>query len=60
MKLVKVTVTREGQATIETEGFVGEECIRVTEGLERKLGGQGERTLKPEAYEQEQAREQGQ
>lgn len=60
MKVVKVTVSKTGETTIETSGFTGEECIRATEGLERRLGGQGTRTLKPEAYEQEQGQEQGQ
>lgn len=60
MKLVTVTVKPNGQATIETEGFVGMECVQATAGLERRLGGNGAQVLKPEALVEEQGLEQGQ
>lgn len=40
MKTVKVTMVN-GKPTIDTRGFVGDECLRATEKLEALLSGEG-------------------
>jgi hypothetical protein len=39
-----------GTPTVEAVGFNGSDCAAATEGIERALGGAGDRTLKPEYY----------
>ncbi len=65
MKKIKVTLHKDGTQHIEALGATGEECIEFTRELEQRLGTPvGERTLKPECFEQiseeEQVREHGQ
>ena len=49
----RVTVRVKGdEATVETEGFAGEECLRATERLGVRLGGKEiAYEAKPEMYE---------
>lgn len=53
MKTIKVSVGITGAPTIDTEGFVGEECKNVTKGLEGRFeGGSVDVVEKPEMHEE--------
>jgi hypothetical protein len=52
MKKIKITIAKDGTQKIEVLGAHGEDCIELTEELEKRLGFQvGDRTMKPEAKE---------
>jgi len=51
MPTVRVTIDRKGNATIETDGFSGTACKRVTKNLEDALGGAKSEEFKREYYE---------
>jgi hypothetical protein len=38
MKTITITITSEGETTIETKGFVGAACKDATAALEKALG----------------------
>jgi hypothetical protein len=64
MKKIKITLHKDGTQKIEVIGAVGDECVKLTEELERRLGTQvGERHRKPEydatVAEEERIRESG-
>lgn len=51
-KQVHVTITPEGNVTIEGKGFVGKECDKATAAIEQALMAKGEtvsKVYKPEA-----------
>ncbi len=53
MQEIEVTITPEGKVTIHVIGVKGEDCLALTEDLERALGGDVEdRLMTAEAYEQ--------
>ena len=58
---VRIRVRPDGKVEIETHGFVGESCLKVSDLIEKALVGDGpdaddriERELKPEYYQVEQ------
>ncbi len=54
MKKIKVTLHGDGSQDVEVLGASGDECVRFTRDLERRLGKPvGERTLKPEYHDEE-------
>lgn len=57
MKTIRVTVSKTGATKVETEGFVGAECVAATARVEAALGKVGPRTEKPEMYATEAQRE---
>jgi hypothetical protein len=61
---VKIRIRTDGKVEIETFGFVGESCVKLSEVFERVLGPEDPdsddkavRDLKPEYYLQQQAEE---
>ena len=61
---VKIQIRPDGKVEIETLGFVGESCVKLSEVFERALASRGPdsderivRDLKPEYYVQEQVGE---
>lgn len=60
---VKIRIRLDGKVEIETHGFVGESCVKLSEILERVLAPAGDagrrdpvvRELKPEFYLREQS-----
>lgn len=59
MKKVTITCKRDGTVVADNEGFQGEECVRLTERLQRNLGTSNiiDDELKPEFYDQVQVTE---
>jgi len=54
MRIIRITSNRDGMNHIECFGFTGEDCVKTTLEVERRLGLQvGERQLKPEFHETE-------
>lgn len=58
---VKIRIRPDGKVEVETHGFVGESCLKVSDVIEKALAGGGpdaddriERELKPEYYQVEQ------
>ncbi|MBM3266660.1 MAG: DUF2997 domain-containing protein [Candidatus Sericytochromatia bacterium] len=49
---IAVVIGPTGEVSIEVLGVAGMSCTVLTHELEQALGGQGERTLKPEAFEE--------
>jgi hypothetical protein len=58
-KIIEVIVTPEGQPTIQTKGFTGDECRQASQFIEQALGQQSGETLTGEFYQSQaaQARE---
>ena len=52
MKKIKVHVSKEGNTTIETEGFTGQACKDVTKALKAALGAASKETFTDEYYKQ--------
>ena len=52
MKEIKVTVDvlKDGNVTIDVDGAEGTECLDLTQDLEKKLGGDINRKMKPESH----------
>jgi len=48
MKELKITIDKFGRVSIDASGFIGKECIKETEDLEKALGTVKERKFKPE------------
>lgn len=51
-KSVSVTIDENGNPSIEVTGVVGGGCKSLTEALEKALGVESQRTLKPEYNKQ--------
>lgn len=53
VKKIRITISRDGTQRVEVEDAIGDECVRFTRDLERRLGhAVGERTLKPEYHDE--------
>ncbi len=50
MRIIKVTC-KDGKATVEVDGCVGQSCQSLTEQIERALGTSGTPEHKPEFYQ---------
>lgn len=51
-KQIVVTIPLDGDLSIEALGFKGDACAKATAALEKALGTPGNRTKKPEYYQQ--------
>lgn len=51
MKKIKITVDRDGNATVEAFGFKGRSCLAATKAIEDALGKVKSRKEKPEMAE---------
>lgn len=53
MKEIEVTISPEGETTLDAKGFKGKECLAATQPYEQALGidpdKDGQRVMKPEA-----------
>ena len=47
---MRVTIDEKGNITIDTEGFIGDECTKETKKLEEQLGTVTSRNKKPDYY----------
>ena len=56
-KTIEVTISPDGEITIEAQGYAGASCEKETKKLEDALGVVGKRTLKPERWDSEQGLE---
>lgn len=56
MKTVRVTMVN-GKPTIDTRGFVGDECVRATENLEKLLAGEGGVEVRDTRFDGEQEKQ---
>ena len=52
MRTIEITVSPEGISTVETKGFVGNQCQQASQFLTQALGPAGHEQLKPEFYVQ--------
>ncbi|WP_417851500.1 DUF2997 domain-containing protein [Thalassoglobus sp.] len=50
-KTIEITVLPNGQANVETKGFVGTECRQASQFIERTLGQQLDEVLKAEFHQ---------
>jgi hypothetical protein len=50
-KQVIVTVSPDGEVSIEAVGFKGSSCEKATKAIEQALGTSGKRSKKPEYYQ---------
>jgi hypothetical protein len=48
MKKIEVTISPEGEIKVEAFGYVGADCVKATEFLNRALGKVKGRSYKPE------------
>ncbi len=51
---VRIAIDKSGKVRVDVNGVKGMKCLDVTRALEEALGGEVEREMTPEAYEQEQ------
>lgn len=51
---IRIAIAEDGSVRVEVDGVKGMGCLDVTRALEEALGGEVEREMTPEAYEQEQ------
>ena len=49
-KIIEVTVSPQGETTIQTKGFTGEQCRDATRSLEAALGVRTREQLTPEFH----------
>ena len=54
-KVIEITVSPKGEATIQTRGFTGGECREASRFVEQALGQRTAETLTPEFYLGQQA-----
>lgn len=50
-KIIEIIVAPNGQARVETKGFVGSDCRQASQFIERALGQQTDEHLKAEFYQ---------
>lgn len=50
-KTIEIIIAPNGQARVETKGFVGNDCREASQFIERALGQQTDERLKPEFYQ---------
>lgn len=52
MQELRIHIDAQGEVQVEVLGVQGDGCLKLTEGLERRLGEVHGRQMKPEAYQQ--------
>ena len=57
-KTIEVTISPDGEVTVEAVGYSGAECERATVLFEKALGIVGKRKFKKERFEMPQSQEQ--
>jgi len=57
---LKFTIRQDGYVTEEASGFTSQQCIEITESIEKKLGTLETRQFKPEFYSNNVALQQNQ
>ena len=57
-RTIEIIVAPNGQARVETKGFVGSECHQASQFIERALGQQTDELLKPEFHQTATSRQQ--
>ena len=57
---LKFTIRQDGYVTEEASGFTSNQCVEVTEKIEKKLGNLETRQFKPEFYSNNVALQQNQ
>ena len=58
MKRIEITIDQQGHATVETFGFVGNECRDASKLIEKALGAVQAEQLKSEYHQTRQSNEQ--
>ena len=53
MQQIKITVTKQGQTTVEAEGFQGQACTEKTREILEALGPKRDDQKKPDFYQEE-------
>ncbi len=48
---IDIFIEKDGQVKLEVRGVKGPGCLDLTRDLEKALGGEVEREMRPEAYE---------
>ena len=51
MKIIEITIARNGQSTVETKGFTGTECRDASRFIEQAIGQQTNEILKAEFHQ---------
>lgn len=51
MQELRVSIDAQGEVKVEVVGVQGDGCLKLTEGIEGKLGEVLDRQLKPEHYQ---------
>ena len=57
---LKFTIRQDGYVTEEASGFTSQQCVEITESIEKKLGNLETRQFKPEFYSNNVALQQNQ
>ena len=57
---LKFTIRQDGHVTEEASGFTSNQCVEITESIEKKLGTLETRQFKPEFYSNNVALQQNQ
>ena len=52
MKRIEIVVSPTGETKVETQGFIGSECLKASQFLTKALGDATGEQLKPEFYTQ--------
>jgi len=58
MRTIEVLITPTGEATVQTRGYTGADCLRASKWLERSLGITTADQKTPEYFQAEQLRQQ--
>ena len=57
-RTIEIIVAPNGQASVETKGFVGSECRQASQFIEQALGQQTDELLRPEFHQAATSRQQ--
>ena len=59
-RIIEVTVSPQGETTIQTKGFIGADCLEASRFLEQALGVAASESKTSEFYQNEQIQQQAQ
>lgn len=54
---ITVTIDAQGNVTMHVQNVTGDRCVLLTDGIERDLGGEVERSYQPEYFQSDDAGE---